>query len=46
MKWTELYFKIQIISGIILTIAVLLYCVYNIISYLKYKKKIKSKKEK
>lgn len=46
MKWTELYFKIEIISGIVLTIIVLLYCIYSIISHILYKRKIKSRKEK
>lgn len=44
MKWTELYFKIEIISGVILTIVVLLYCLYVIISDKIYEKKIRKEK--
>ena len=46
MKWTELYFEIEIISGIVGALLVLLYCIFITIPHIKYKRKIKSRKKK
>ena len=41
MKWTELYFEIEIISGIIATIIILLCCISHIICNIRYKRKLR-----